>query len=83
MTRINTPIALLLGSLLIASAIFFRIDISKPFIGSAYADVAGMNYSELRRDRDFKKAVKYIVENCDIRGGYIDDDYLYGARISC
>jgi hypothetical protein len=82
MTRINTPTAVLLGSLLIASAIFFRIDISKPFIGSVYAEVGGMSYSELRRDRDFKKAVKYIVENCDVRGGYIDDDYLYGASLS-
>ena len=49
MTRINTPTAVLLGSLLIASAIFFRIDISKPFIGSVYAEVGGMSYSELRR----------------------------------
>jgi hypothetical protein len=73
MTKINTPTAILLSSILIASAIFFRIDISKPFIGSVYADVAGMDYRELRRDRDFKKAVRYIVEDCSIRS----------TRISC
>ena len=67
MTRINTPTAVLLGSILIASAIFFRIDISKPFIGSAYADVAGMNYMELRNDYHFKKAVRYLVEDCMVR----------------
>jgi hypothetical protein len=83
MTRINTPTAVLLGSLLIASAIFFRIDISKPFIGSVYAEVDGMSYSELRRDRDFRRAVEYIVEDCNISGGYISSDYLYGTSISC
>ena len=52
-------------------------------INKAYADVAGMDYSELRRDRDFKRAVQYIVENCDVTGGYIDGDYLYGAEVDC
>ncbi len=63
-------------------------------INKAYADVAGMGYSELRRDRDFKRAVQYIVEDCDVTGGYIDggyvDDsgylygaYLYGAEVDC
>ena len=82
MTKINTPTAVLLGSILIASAIFFRIDISKPLIGSVYADVAGMDYGDLRRDRDFKKAVQYIVERCEVTG-YVDDEYLHSTSISC
>lgn len=35
------------------------------------ADVAGMDYRDLKRDRDFKKAVKSIVENCSVDDGYI------------
>lgn len=42
-------------------------------ITESYADVDGMSYIELRRDRDFKKAVQYIVENCSV----------YGSDISC
>ena len=41
------------------------------FISAAYADVGGMNYIELRRDRDFKKAVHYIVESCSVYNGSI------------
>jgi hypothetical protein len=41
-------------------------------VATAYADVAGMGYRDLRRDRDFKKAVKYIVQNC-----YVDGESIY------
>ncbi len=41
-------------------------------ISKVYAEVSGMNYFELRRDRDFKKAVQYIVEDCDIDDDEID-----------
>ena len=51
-------------------------------ISEADADVAGMSYIELRRDRDFKKAVRYIVEQCSI-SGYVDGGYLYSTSISC
>jgi hypothetical protein len=53
-------------------------------VSDAQAKVAGMDHRDLRRDRDFKKAVRYVVENdCSISGGYVDDGYLYGASISC
>ena len=41
-------------------------------VAAAYAEVAGMDYRDLRRDRDFSRAVKYIVNNCSV---YIDGDY--------
>ena len=42
-------------------------------ISEARADVAGMDYLDLRRDRDFKKAVEYVVSgNC-----YVDEEYVY------
>ena len=51
-------------------------------INVANAEVAGMDNRDLRRDRDFKKAVQYIVENCVVTG-YVDVDYLYRSDISC
>jgi hypothetical protein len=51
-------------------------------IDKVSADVAGMDYRDLRRDRDFKKAVRYIVESCSV-SGYVDGDYLYSTSISC
>ena len=39
----------------------------------AQAEVAGMDYHDLRRDRDFKKAVQRVVsDNC-----YVDDETIY------
>ena len=39
----------------------------------AQAEVAGMDYHDLRRDRDFKKAVQRVVsDNC-----YVDDGNVY------
>ncbi|PVZ66773.1 hypothetical protein DC094_16040 [Pelagibaculum spongiae] len=35
-------------------------------VSQAYAEVADMDYRDSRRDRDFKKAVKYIIENCTV-----------------
>ena len=57
-------------------------EIGVDIIHHAQADVAGMSYRELRRDRDFKKAVKYIVQNCSV-SGYVDGGYLYSSNISC
>lgn len=47
-------------------------------IGAVYADVAGMDYRDLRRDRDFKRAVEDIVENCSVR-----EDIFMSVNISC
>ena len=79
--KLTTPIAILISSLMLVLAIMFRPD-GIPYVDSAMADVAGMDYRELKRDRDFKKAVKYIVQNCGVTG-YVDGDYLYSANISC
>jgi hypothetical protein len=38
---------------------------------STSAAVGGMGYYELRTDYDFKKAVRYIVENCEVDGAEI------------
>ena len=61
-------------------------DVLKEFdlnlINEVSADVAGMDQFDLRRDRDFKKAVGYIVEDCEVRG-YVDDGYLHSTSISC
>ena len=51
-------------------------------IDKVSADVAGMDYRDLRRDRDFKKVFRYIVESCSV-SGYVDGDYLHSTSISC
>ncbi len=40
-------------------------------IPEANSAVGGMNYTQLRRDRDFQRAVQYIVEDCYVSGGSI------------
>jgi hypothetical protein len=51
-------------------------------ISKADAEVAGMGYYDLRKDRDFKKAVRYIVEQCSISGD-VNGDLLHSTRIDC
>ena len=56
---------------LIAGGYFIR-DVVEP-TKEAKAAVAGMTYSELKRDRDFKKAVRKVVERyCTVSGSYLD-----------
>ena len=57
MTKLTTPKAILIGSVMIALAVVFRVD--GAVITDANADVAGMSYGDLRRDKDFKKV--YVV----------------------
>ena len=55
----------------IANDFVKTLDVS--LIRPAQASVAGMDYRDLRRDRDFKRAVRYVVENCRSRGA---DNYI-------
>ena len=81
MRKITTPQAILIGATVIALAVLFRAD--EGFLSfEAKAEVAGMDYYDLRNDYDFKNAVESVVENCDVNG-YVDDDYLYSSEISC
>ena len=49
------------------------------------ADVAGMDYRELKRDRDFKRAVEGIVESIldDKIKKIVEDCRVYNGSISC
>ena len=66
---------------------YFVNDVVGEFAPIARAEVAGMDYRDLRRDRDFKKAVRYVVENCGGSGyGQIESGsevYIYTLDISC
>ena len=79
--KLTTPKAILLGFIFIAWAIFLKVDESL-VVSEAKAEVAGMDSWDLQMDFDFKQAVEYIVESCDV-SGYVDDGYLYSADISC
>ena len=39
---------------------------------SAQAEIAGMDRSDLRSDSDFKKAVRDIIEDCEVEDDEID-----------
>ncbi len=63
--KLTTPIAILIGSFMIAGTILYTNGFNFSIIPEVKADVGGMDYRDLRRDRDFKKAVRYIVEDYD------------------
>ncbi len=45
-------------------------------------DYSDIDWYGAHRDRGFKKAVKYVVENCSV-SGYVENGYLYSSDISC
>lgn len=53
------------------------------WVGTVNAEVAGMDYYGLKRDRDFKRAVRYIVEDCSVSDGSILNDELSDSSLSC
>ena len=62
MTKLTTPKSIFIGFALIALSIA-SIPYSNLIVPKAYADVAGMNYNDLKSDYDFKKAVRRVVES--------------------
>jgi len=84
MTKLTTPRSILIGFALIALSIA-SIPYSNLIVPKAYAEVAGMDYYDLKGDYDLKKAVKSIVERYCTASGWVDTggDWLYGAEISC
>jgi hypothetical protein len=57
------------GSVLIGIALFTVLNLVLLAVNlsmQAKAEVAGMNKSQLYRDRDFRGAVEYIVESCTV-----------------
>jgi len=59
--------------LLSVIAICLMMITAKLYIPEANADVDGMDYIDLRRDWDFKNAVRYIVEYDDDIENTIED----------
>ena len=52
---------------------FISFNLALKSVEPVQAEVSGMDYYDLRRDRDFKKAVKYVISgNC-----YVSSDYIY------
>ena len=71
MTKLTTPKSILIGFALIALSIA-SIPYSNLIVPKAHADVAGMDYLDLRNDNDFKKAVKRVVSlSCRVQGSRI------------
>jgi len=71
MTKLTLPKSILIGFALIALSIA-SIPYSNLIVPKAYANVAGMDYYDLKSDYDFKKAVKQVVSaSCRVQGGRI------------
>ena len=51
---------------MLAGELRHRYDIV--LVKPAQAEVGGMGYTQLRKDRDFKRAVEWIVEDCVSNG---------------
>ena len=56
-------------SIIMVCLILITVKIYTPI---ANAKVAGMNGFDLSQDYDFRQAVGIIVEDCEIKGNYID-----------
>ena len=88
MTKLTTPKSILIGFALIALSIA-SIPYSNLIVPKAYADVAGMDYYDLKSDYDFKKAVRRVVSSyCNVSSSSIymwSDSYgdLDSTSISC
>ena len=65
----NLTFKLLLGIIAVNLTIQTLKDTS--VFPTVHADVAGMSDSDLRRDRDFRRAVRYVVEDCNVLGSSI------------
>lgn len=46
-------------------------DLVGKILKPAHADVAGMDYYDLKYDWDFERAVESIIEDCTVDGKYI------------
>jgi len=61
----------------------FTSEFTHHFMGEAEAEVAGMSYYDLRRDRDFKKAVEWIVDDNYIQNAVSGNCYIDGGYVYC
>ena len=82
--KLTTTKAILIGSFMIAVSIVYTNGFNISIIPEVKAEIAGMDYSDLKSDRDFRKAVQYIVGD----SGYIKsegvkvivEEYNYATR---
>ena len=70
--RMSRNASILAGFAMLALAHLFQPVVQELLsVSEARAEVGGLNYSELRGDRDFQRAVRSIVEVCNVRGNNI------------
>ena len=82
--KLTIPIAILIGFFLIAVSILYTNGFNFSIIPGVKSEIAGMDESDLKRDKDFKKAVLSIVRGADFttsgRVKEIVEDYGYATR---
>ena len=63
--KLTIPIAILIGFFMIAVSILYTNGFNFSIIPEVKSEVAGMDASDLKSDKDFKKAVLSIVRGGD------------------
>ena len=82
--KLTIPIAILIGFFMIAVSILYTNVFNFSIIPEVKSEIAGMDASDLKSDKDFKKAVLSIVRGADFttsgRVKEIVEDYGYATR---
>ena len=82
--KLTIPIAILIGFFMIAVSILYTNVFNFSIIPEVKSEIAGMDASDLKSDKDFKKAVLSIVRGGDFTTSglvkEIVEDYSYATR---
>ena len=82
--NLTIPIAILIGFFMIAVSILYTNVFNFLIFPEVKSEIAGMDVSDLKNDKDFKKAVLSIVRGADFttsgRVKEIVEDYGYATR---
>ena len=82
--KLTIPIAIIIGFFMIAVSILYTNVFNFSFIPEVKSEVGGMDASDLKSDKDFKKAVLSIVRGADFTTSgqvkEIVEDYGYATR---
>ena len=82
--KLTIPIAILIGFFMIAVSILYTNVFNFSVFPGVKSEVAGMDISDLKSDKDFKKAVLSIVRSAHFttsgRVKEIVEDYGYATR---
>lgn len=81
--KLTTPIAVLIGSFIIAGSNLYKKGLDYTIIPEVKADVAGMDYQDLKNDEDFNEAVESIVIEYLVNFNYVTSSQVKSIVSRC